>query len=378
MRSAWGTAATASGRSSPSSPGLPAAPRPGGGDAPAGRRPRRVRRGGRLPGGDAARRGGGRGGRAASQRLHLADPGVGFSRVAHVAAVGKALLAACSPEAIDDYLGSRPLAPCTRHTLRGGRSSATSPRRASAATRWRSRSSPRAAAAWRRRCSTRAAPRSRRSGSRCRSSGSRSSRGRSSRTAARPPRRPPAPSASPAARPDPQPGGATADQAGPAISASRVTVLQLRAVPVRPSSVLPIAAISGLRRSRRGTRHRPRGRRPRAARRRSPSRSRVRRADRLALAGRKMTMRFAGSSATSPRRSAATISPARRPLRTTAATSRPRRSAIALRRPSHGGRRRVGRHHRVAALEVGADVLVPRSSSSARRSAIATRFAGRG
>ena len=31
----------------------------------------------------------------ASQRLHLADPGVGFSRVAHVAAVGKALLAAC-------------------------------------------------------------------------------------------------------------------------------------------------------------------------------------------------------------------------------------------------------------------------------------------
>jgi IclR family transcriptional regulator, acetate operon repressor len=53
----------------------------------------------------------------ASQRLHLADPGVGFSRVAHVAAVGKALLAACPPEAIDDYLGSRPLPLCTRHTL---------------------------------------------------------------------------------------------------------------------------------------------------------------------------------------------------------------------------------------------------------------------
>jgi DNA-binding IclR family transcriptional regulator len=53
----------------------------------------------------------------ASQSVHLIEPGVGFSRVAHVAAIGKALLAACPAETIDDYLGSRPLPSCTSRTL---------------------------------------------------------------------------------------------------------------------------------------------------------------------------------------------------------------------------------------------------------------------
>jgi DNA-binding IclR family transcriptional regulator len=52
-----------------------------------------------------------------SRTLHMAEPGVGFSNVAHVAAVGKALLAACSPQEIDDYLRARPLTACTPRTL---------------------------------------------------------------------------------------------------------------------------------------------------------------------------------------------------------------------------------------------------------------------
>lgn len=53
----------------------------------------------------------------ASRELHLAEPGVGFTRVAHVAAVGKVLLAACPTETTDDYLGARALEACTPFTL---------------------------------------------------------------------------------------------------------------------------------------------------------------------------------------------------------------------------------------------------------------------
>jgi DNA-binding IclR family transcriptional regulator len=53
----------------------------------------------------------------ASSELHLEEPGVGFTRLAHVAAVGKVLLAASPPETIDDYLGARALEPCTPFTL---------------------------------------------------------------------------------------------------------------------------------------------------------------------------------------------------------------------------------------------------------------------
>jgi DNA-binding IclR family transcriptional regulator len=56
-----------------------------------------------------------------SRALHLAEPGVGFTRVAHVTAVGKALLAACPAETVDDYLGSHPLTACTPRTLVGRR-----------------------------------------------------------------------------------------------------------------------------------------------------------------------------------------------------------------------------------------------------------------
>lgn len=57
-----------------------------------------------------------------SRELHLDEPGVGFTRVAHVAAVGKVLLAACPSETTDDYLGARPLEPCTPFTLVARRS----------------------------------------------------------------------------------------------------------------------------------------------------------------------------------------------------------------------------------------------------------------
>ena len=53
----------------------------------------------------------------ASRELHLDEPGVGFTRVAHVTAVGKVLLAACPSDTTDDYLGARPLVPCTPFTL---------------------------------------------------------------------------------------------------------------------------------------------------------------------------------------------------------------------------------------------------------------------
>ena len=53
----------------------------------------------------------------ASRELHLDEPGVGFTRVAHVTAVGKVLLAACPSDAADDYLGGRHLVPCTPFTL---------------------------------------------------------------------------------------------------------------------------------------------------------------------------------------------------------------------------------------------------------------------
>ena len=53
----------------------------------------------------------------ASRELHLDEPGVGFTRVAHVTAVGKVLLAACPSDTTDDYLGARPLPACTPYTL---------------------------------------------------------------------------------------------------------------------------------------------------------------------------------------------------------------------------------------------------------------------
>jgi DNA-binding IclR family transcriptional regulator len=53
----------------------------------------------------------------ASRALHLDEPGVGFTRVAHVTAVGKVLLAACPADTADDYLGAHHLVPCTPFTL---------------------------------------------------------------------------------------------------------------------------------------------------------------------------------------------------------------------------------------------------------------------
>jgi DNA-binding IclR family transcriptional regulator len=52
-----------------------------------------------------------------SRELHLDEPGVGFTRVAHVTAIGKVLLAACPSDTADDYLGARHLVPCTPYTL---------------------------------------------------------------------------------------------------------------------------------------------------------------------------------------------------------------------------------------------------------------------
>ena len=48
---------------------------------------------------------------------HMADPGVGFTRVAHSTAIGKVLLAGCTDEMIDDYLAARRLDAATAHTL---------------------------------------------------------------------------------------------------------------------------------------------------------------------------------------------------------------------------------------------------------------------
>ena len=48
---------------------------------------------------------------------HMADPGVGFTRIAHSTAVGKVLLAGCTDETIDDYLAARRLDAATAHTL---------------------------------------------------------------------------------------------------------------------------------------------------------------------------------------------------------------------------------------------------------------------
>jgi DNA-binding IclR family transcriptional regulator len=52
-----------------------------------------------------------------SPDLHLEGLGVGFTRVAHTTAIGKVLLAAAPEEAVDHYLGERPLAAFTRRTL---------------------------------------------------------------------------------------------------------------------------------------------------------------------------------------------------------------------------------------------------------------------
>jgi DNA-binding IclR family transcriptional regulator len=49
--------------------------------------------------------------------LHLPEPGVGFTSMAHTAAIGKVLLAGLADDDIDDYLRARPLEACTPHTL---------------------------------------------------------------------------------------------------------------------------------------------------------------------------------------------------------------------------------------------------------------------
>jgi len=56
-----------------------------------------------------------------SEALHLGGLEVGFIRVAHASALGKVLLAACQDDAIDDYLGQRPLVALTPRTLVGRR-----------------------------------------------------------------------------------------------------------------------------------------------------------------------------------------------------------------------------------------------------------------
>jgi DNA-binding IclR family transcriptional regulator len=53
----------------------------------------------------------------ASRELHLDEPGVGFTQVAHATAIGKVLLAACPSDTSDDYLGAHSLLPCTPYTL---------------------------------------------------------------------------------------------------------------------------------------------------------------------------------------------------------------------------------------------------------------------
>ena len=52
-----------------------------------------------------------------SSALHIGGLEVGFSRVAHASAVGKVLLAACSHETVDDYLGQQHLRALTQRTL---------------------------------------------------------------------------------------------------------------------------------------------------------------------------------------------------------------------------------------------------------------------
>lgn len=52
-----------------------------------------------------------------STDLHLPEPGVGFTTVAHTAAIGKVLVAALPDDEVDGYLRSRPLAACTARTL---------------------------------------------------------------------------------------------------------------------------------------------------------------------------------------------------------------------------------------------------------------------
>lgn len=49
--------------------------------------------------------------------LHVAGLDIGFTRVAHASALGKVLLAARPDEAIDDYLGQRPMVALTPLTL---------------------------------------------------------------------------------------------------------------------------------------------------------------------------------------------------------------------------------------------------------------------
>ena len=52
-----------------------------------------------------------------SKGLHVAGLEVGFTRVAHASALGKVLLAARPDDAIDDYLGQRPMVALTPLTL---------------------------------------------------------------------------------------------------------------------------------------------------------------------------------------------------------------------------------------------------------------------
>jgi DNA-binding IclR family transcriptional regulator len=54
--------------------------------------------------------------RGARER-HLAEPGVGFTRLAHSTAIGKVLLTGCSDETIDDYLAAHQLEAVTPRTL---------------------------------------------------------------------------------------------------------------------------------------------------------------------------------------------------------------------------------------------------------------------
>jgi IclR family acetate operon transcriptional repressor len=53
----------------------------------------------------------------ASRELHVDGLEVGFTRVAHTTAIGKVVLAGAPEEAVDGYLGERPLVPFTRRTL---------------------------------------------------------------------------------------------------------------------------------------------------------------------------------------------------------------------------------------------------------------------
>ena len=52
-----------------------------------------------------------------SRELHVGGLEVGFSRVAHASALGKVLLAGCSDDTIDDYLGQKHLRALTPQTL---------------------------------------------------------------------------------------------------------------------------------------------------------------------------------------------------------------------------------------------------------------------